>query len=141
MLLCREGSHGSSGSIPALGLSSPSLTLPSAGHRAAATGLCSRWLLDSSAHHVAKVTEKGGFSINIPISSPSLEQASPAVSGMSDDPAGFLTHCTGRFWALAHKHFSRARLEPCEQSHWLKREHLAQVQRCSHKCLQNSGLK
>lgn len=75
------------------------------GYRATAMGLYSIWLLDSFAHHVAKVTEKGGFLINISIFSPSLEQATPAVSGMSDNLAVFLTHHAGRFWALAHKHF------------------------------------
>lgn len=108
VLLCREGSCGNSGSIPAWGECAeplPGSPLPSVGYRATAMGLYSIWLLDAFAHHVAKVTEKGCFLTNIPISSPSLEQASPAVSGMSGDPAVFLTHCTGRFWALAHKYF------------------------------------
>lgn len=51
-LLCREGSCGSSGSIPAPGLCSPCHQQD----RATAMGLCSIWLLDSIARHVAKVT-------------------------------------------------------------------------------------
>lgn len=39
----------------------PGSPLPSVGYRATAMGLYSIWLLDSFAHDVAKVTEKGRF--------------------------------------------------------------------------------
>lgn len=45
------------------------------------------------------------FLINIPISSLSLEKATPVVSGMSDDTAVFLIHYIGKFRALSHRHF------------------------------------
>lgn len=82
----------------------PSSRLPSVGYTATGKGIYSVWLLDSFVHHVAKVTERGFFFflVRIPISSLSLEKATPVVSGMSDDTAVFLIRYTGKFRALSH---------------------------------------
>lgn len=130
-LMCRSshpGGCGPSSSMGASSLASATLMLAISGTGSSRQGILFPMAFGFICTSCCKSDRKGSIYEKTPLSSLSLEKVTPVVSGTSNDMAVLLICYTAKLRALSHEHFCICTAISCKQSHWLKREHLAQVQ-------------